>query len=87
MFLFVFVYRAHIIVVTQSSCQIRAFSVAKEGTFTAFKMVEKILQGTWAEAMLIGIPALTIVIAVMVRVSMCIVSKVKQVRNLENFLV
>ena len=50
-------------------------------------MVEKILQGTWAEAMLIGIPALTIVIAVMVRVSMCIVSKVKQVRNLENFLV
>ena len=44
-------------------------------------MVDKILEGTWAEAMLIGIPALTIVITFIVRVSMCLVSKVKQVRR------
>ena len=43
-------------------------------------MVDKVLEGTWAEGMLIGIPALTIVITVMVRIGIRVVGKVKQVR-------
>ena len=38
------------------------------------------LEGTWAEGMLIGIPALTIVITVIVRIGIRVVGKVKQVR-------
>ena len=43
-------------------------------------MFDKVLEGKEAEGMLIAIPALTIVITVMVRVGMCVKSKVKQVR-------
>ena len=43
-------------------------------------MVDLVLEGTWAEGMLIGIPALTIVITVMVRIGIRVVGKVKQVR-------
>lgn len=71
---------------TQSSCQIRAFRCAKGGTFPAFKMVDKVLEGTWAEGMLIGIPALTIVITIMVRVGVCVVNKVKQVKKEERVI-
>ena len=39
-----------------------------------------VLEGTWAEGMLIGIPALTIVITVIVRIGIRVVGKVKQVR-------
>ena len=46
-------------------------------------MVDKVLEGTWAEGMLIGIPALTIVITVMVRIGIRVVGKVKQVRTME----
>ena len=44
-------------------------------------MVEKVLYGQMAEAMLIGIPALTIVITFMVQIGMCLVNKVRQVRE------
>ena len=44
-------------------------------------MFEKVLEGTEAEAMLIAIPVLTIVITLMVRVGMCVANKVKQVRE------
>ena len=42
-------------------------------------MVDKVVEGTWAEAFVIGIPALTIVITLFVRIGLCVVNKVKQV--------
>ena len=48
---------------------------------TNFKMVDKVLEGTKAEAMLVGIPVLTIVLTLMVRLGICMVGKVKQVRK------
>ena len=50
-------------------------------------MVDLVLEGTWAEGMLIGIPALTIVITVMVRIGIRVVGKVKQVRTLRRWKV
>ena len=44
-------------------------------------MVDKVLEGTKAEAMLVGIPVLTIVLTVMVRISMCVVNKAKNARK------
>ena len=44
-------------------------------------MVDKVLEGTKAEAMLVGIPVLTIVLTIMVRLGICMVGKVKQVRK------
>ena len=48
---------------------------------TNFKMFDKVLEGTKAEAMLVGIPVLTIVLTIMVRLGICMVGKVKQVRK------
>ena len=47
-------------------------------TFTTIKMVDKVLEGKKAEAMLVGIPVLMIVLTVMVRISMRVVNKVKK---------
>ena len=41
-------------------------------------MVDKVLEGKKAEAMLVGIPVLMIVLTVIVRISMRVVSKVKK---------
>ena len=47
-------------------------------TFTTIKMVDKVLEGKEAVAMLVGIPVLMIVLTVMVRISMRVVNKVKK---------
>ena len=47
-------------------------------TFTTIKMVDKVLEGKDAVAMLVGIPVLMIVLTVMVRISMRVVNKVKK---------
>ena len=47
-------------------------------TFTTIKMVDKVLEGKEAVAMLVGIPVLMIVLTVMVRISMRVVDKVKK---------
>ena len=58
-------------------CKVVSFPVTSV-TFTTIKMVDKVLEGKKAEAMLVGIPVLMIVLTVMVRISMRVVNKVKK---------
>ena len=58
-------------------CKVVSFSVTPV-TYTTIKMVDKVLEGKEAVAMLVGIPVLMIVLTVMVRISMRVVNKVKK---------